>query len=114
MSLTDQSMKKDDGKTPLQLLPFRALTEVAKVLEFGARKYAPHRWRDGMNWSRLIGGLFRHMFKWSEGEERDPETGLSHLAHATCNVLFLLEYVLEGKGTDDRFKRNQAKAKASS
>ncbi len=97
-------MKKDAGKTGLHLLPFEALEEIAKVLDFGAQKYAAHKWREGMKWSRLLGALLRHTFAWARGQDTDPETGRSHLAHAGCCVVFLLAYTLNKRYSemDDR------------
>ena len=95
-------LKKDQGKLPLDLLPFDALEEVAKVMEFGAKKYSPRAWEKGMAWSRLWAAALRHGFKWWRGENKDPETGLSHLAHLACCVLFLLTYTLRKVGEDDR------------
>jgi len=109
MDIGDQDLKRDSGKPPMQLLPMRALTIVSQVLAHGAGKYKPHGWRRGMEWSRLIGGVLRHFCAWAEGEDKDPETGLSHLAHAACGVLFLLEYELTGKGVDDRYINSEHK-----
>ena len=101
----DQTMKKDSGKPSLFpiLGAAQALAEIAAVLHFGAKKYAPSKWREGMNWSRLIDALLRHVTAFANGESTDPETGLSHLGHAGCCVLFLLTYQLENLGTDDRW-----------
>lgn len=96
--------KHDGEKIRLELLPTRALEEIGKVLTFGAKKYDAWNWAKGFAWSRLIGATFRHLFAFARGEDRDPETGLSHLAHAGCCILFLLEHVLGGLGTDDRYK----------
>lgn len=101
---TDAGLKFDAGKPGLELLPFESLVEIAKVLDFGAKKYAAHNWRKGMGWGRLIGALLRHTFAFARGENNDPETGLSHLAHAGCCLLFLLSYVITGGGNDDRFR----------
>lgn len=100
----EAAVKFDGGKTRLDLLPFDALFEVADVQAFGARKYSEHNWCKGMKWSRLIGAALRHIFAWSMGQDRDPETGLSHLAHAGCCILFLIAYQRRGVGEDDRFK----------
>lgn len=101
----DQALKKDDGKPPLGLISRIALEEEAKVMAFGAAKYGTHCWRKGMDFSRLGDAALRHVFAFMDGEDKDAETGLSHLAHARCCLAFLLEY--EGKkiGTDDRFGR---------
>lgn len=87
-----EGLKLDAGKPRWDLLPFRALDEVAKVLEFGARKYAPDNWRkvDGWRW-RYLGAALRHLAAFGTGERLDRESGLHHLAHAACCVLFLLE-----------------------
>ena len=99
-----EGLKFDIGKVPLELLPVEALIEIAKVMAFGAEKYGRHNWRKGMAWSRLVGAILRHLFAWMLGEDKDPESGLSHLAHAGCDLLFLLTYELKELGTDDRFQ----------
>ncbi len=99
-----QPQKFDGQKVMLQLLPVDALEEIGRVLTFGAVKYAPGNWATGKGfaWSRLFGGLLRHLFAWARGEDKDPESGLSHLAHAGCMLLFLLAHVLRNHGHDDR------------
>lgn len=95
-------VKHDGGKLPLDLLPFDAIEEVARVMDFGAQKYARRNWEGGMSWGRLFAAALRHLFSFWRGQDRDPETGLSHLAHATTCCLFLLAYSLRGAGADDR------------
>lgn len=97
-------LKYDTGKVPLELLPVEALIEIAKVMAFGAEKYGRHNWRKGMAWSRLVGAILRHLFAWMLEEDKDPESNLSHLAHAGCDILFLMSYELGGSGEDDRYK----------
>ncbi len=99
-----EGRKDDHAKPRTDLLPPGALLEVSKVLGSGADRYGADNWRKGMAWRRLIGACLRHVFAFARGEDRDPETGLSHLAHAGCCVLFLLTYQLESLGTDDRAK----------
>lgn len=85
-------MNKDDAaKRRWSLLPFEALRQVVDVLEFGARKYAVEGWRTVPNArTRYYDATFRHLTEWWSGAETDPESGLHHLAHAACCVLFLL------------------------
>lgn len=99
-----EGTKYDSEKTRLELLPTEALEEIAKVLAFGAKKYNDWNWAKGMSWSRVIGAALRHLFAWGRGESRDVESGLSHLSHCGCCILFLLSYELKGLGTDDRPK----------
>lgn len=97
--------KDDWGKPPVQLLPVEALESVADVLAFGARKYDANNWRNGMKLSRCVGAAIRHCFAWLRGEDNDPESGLPHLAHAGCMILFALNLALTRDGSDDRWKR---------
>lgn len=96
--------KHDDNKTRLELLSPIALTEIAKVMTFGAKKYADHNWRKGFKWSRLLGATLRHVLAFMGGEDKDPESGISHLAHAGCCIMFLLEHESVHKQLDDRYK----------
>ena len=105
LKMQEQGTKFDNDKPQMDLLPFDTLEEVAKVLTFGARKYAPYNWAKGMKYSRLIAACLRHFFKWCKGDEHDPETGLSHLHHAICCLMFLSEYQRMNVGEDDRFKK---------
>lgn len=98
----NEGTKHDSEKIRLELLPIEALEEISKVLGKGAIKYDDWNWAKGMAWLRLVGACLRHLFAFIRGENNDPETGLSHLAHAGCCILFLLTYVLKGLGKDDR------------
>lgn len=86
-------VKYDKDKPKWSLLPFKALAEVVDVLTYGARKYAPDNWKkvpDARN--RYIDATFRHFTAYISGEKNDSETGLNHLAHAICCLLFLLAF----------------------
>ncbi len=96
--------KDDGGKDPWHLLPVDAVRAVVKVLAFGAAKYAPRNWEAGLAWSRCYAAALRHLTAWWEGECADPETGMSHLWHAGCCVMFLIAFELRGTGSDDRPK----------
>jgi hypothetical protein len=90
--------KADAGKDRWDLLPTNAVREVVKVLTFGAKKYAPENWRKVPDArARYYAATWRHLTAWYEGERSDQETGLHHLGHAGCCVLFLLALDLEGK-----------------
>ena len=95
-------VKADDAKTRQDLLPPELLEETAKVLTFGAQKYSAHNWAQGASWSRYFSAMMRHMWAWWRGEDNDPETGFSHLAHAACCLSFLIAYQRRGLGEDDR------------
>lgn len=98
------ALKFDDGKLPLHLLSTEAMNQTAAVLAFGADKYAAHNWRKGFAWSRPLAAAMRHITAFNAGEDKDPESGLSHLAHAACCIMFLLEFEKTHKELDDRYK----------
>ena len=96
-----EAMKNDAGKGGFEFLPMDALQSINEVLRFGAQKYAPHNWEKGFSWVRLGNAILRHTFAWMSGEMTDAETGLPHLAHAGCMVLFALSHQLRGIGHND-------------
>lgn len=98
------ALKYDGEKSRVELLPSAPLVMIGDVLTFGARKYADHNWRGGFDYSRLIGANLRHLLAFNDGEDLDPESDLSHMAHAGCCTLFLLEQIAKGTGNDDRYK----------
>lgn len=97
-----QGTKNDKDKVPMHLLPFDALEEIAKVYQFGAKKYAPRNWEKGMAWHRPFAACMRHMWAWWRGEGKDPESGLSHLVHAAFCILTLTAFEIRDIGEDDR------------
>lgn len=97
-----EGRKDDNNKLPYHLLPPEFLGATANVLQFGARKYGERNWEKGMAWSRPFAALMRHMWAWWNGEKADPETGMSHLWHASCCIAFLIAYEERKAGKDDR------------
>ena len=88
----EEGRKDDDGKPRWDLLPFKALSSVVDVLTYGARKYGPGNWRKVPRArSRYLAAAFRHLVAACRGEACDRESGLPHLAHAACCLLFLIE-----------------------
>lgn len=102
--MQETGTKFDEGKVDLSLLPITPLEYIARVLEFGAKKYGATNWRKGMSWRRLAAACLRHIFAYLRGEDLDPESGLPHLAHAACCLIFLLWYGENRKNFDDRIK----------
>ena len=97
-------LKYDSEKPPVALVPGEAIIEIARVLGFGARKYAAHNWRKGILYSRLISAAQRHILAFNSREDKDEESGLSHIAHALCCLVFLSTFETEGRSDlDDRY-----------
>lgn len=97
-------VKFDHGKTRYDLFTQEALDQIGQVLTYGATKYAARNWEKGIPYGRVFAAIMRHMWAWWGGEKNDPDTGLNHLAHAGCNIVFLLTYEKRGMAEqwDDR------------
>ena len=89
--------RKDDTEKPrMDLLPFEALEEVAKVLTFGAKKYAANTWQKVKDAEgRYVAALLRHLSAYNQGKTFDEESGLSHAAHMATNALFILWFEIQ-------------------
>lgn len=97
-----EGTKDDGGKARMELIAPELMFGTAAVLTFGAEKYGDRNWEKGMAWSRVFGALQRHLWAWWRGEQYDGETGMPHLWHASCCLMFLIAYELRGTGKDDR------------
>jgi len=100
-------VKYDQGKLRFDLVPARPLMDVVEILTLGANKYRDRNWEAGMPWGRAFAAAMRHLWAWWGGEDLDPETGKSHLAHAACSLLFLLEWRYTHPELDDRVKHEK-------
>jgi hypothetical protein len=90
------------GKVQLHQLPRWVLWQVAKVCMYGTMKYGKWNWRAGMPWSELFDSATRHQDDWWEGVDTDHESGLHHLDHAICDLIFLRWYTRQYQKGDDR------------
>jgi hypothetical protein len=97
-----KATKYDEGKPPVSLISTKALIEEAKVMAYGEKKYGRDNWRKGFTYSRLLDAALRHILAYNDGEDKDKETGISHLAHARCCLGFLLEQEKTHPELDDR------------
>jgi len=84
-----EGIKHDSDKLRYSLLPWIALKEVVKVLEFGAKKYAINNWQK-IESQRYKDAAMRHLVAIFEGEWLDKESQLPHAAHCCCCLLFLI------------------------
>ena len=81
-------VKYDKNKPMCNLLDPKFLEEMAKILTFGAGKYAPDNWK-GLDPERILAALYRHLLASHKGELIDKESGLSHMSHIAVNAMFL-------------------------
>ncbi len=97
-------IKHDQEKPEMALLSATAINEIAKVMTYGKKKYAAHNWRGGISYSRLLSASLRHVFAYIGGESVDSESGVSHLAHACCCLMMILDFEKSNPAMDDRYK----------
>lgn len=87
----DGAVKYDGGKPDWSLVPLHVVEYIAKVMTFGAQKYARDGWKSLPDFeNRYLAALLRHLVAYQNGEVTDPESGLPHLAHVLTNATFLL------------------------
>ena len=91
------------GKPPLHLIPPAAEILEAVVMGLGARKYGSFNWRTSkIRTTVYIAAAKRHLAQWLDGQNDDPESGVSHLAHARACLGVLLDAIATGNVIDDR------------
>jgi hypothetical protein len=102
--MSEQGLRYNDNKPKLSFVAEfpNALVGVTRVLEFGAQKYARSNWQKGLPFTEVLDSMMRHQIAWTNGEDLDPESGLSHLDHILCNALFLSELSRTKPDFDDR------------
>ena len=93
-----EGMKFDGDKVRLDLIDPEFIEGVGSVLTFGAKKYGPNNWQgveDAVN--RYYAATLRHLMAYRSGDVNDAESGISHLFHAACNLMFLAYFERENK-----------------
>jgi hypothetical protein len=99
-------MKYDAGKSPVDLIDPEFILGIGRVLAFGAKKYAPNGWKRGMAVAKVLAAVMRHTLARIAGEINDPETGLPHMHHAACELMFAAYYDRNSIDVpDDRFPK---------
>lgn len=105
--MTGTNPKKQHGalKAPYGFTPDTALAELEAVMAGGAEKYGAFNFReskiDGLTY---IGAIRRHLALWADGDDRDEESGRSHLAHIMACCALALDAQHTGMFEDNRSK----------
>lgn len=92
MEENNQEIKADAGKPKLTLVPRQIIFDIARVREYGLKKYgASESWKQ-VDIQRYRDAAFRHFMAYLDDPQGvDEESGLSHLSHLACNISFLSE-----------------------
>lgn len=90
-------------KPPLHLIPPAAELLESMVMALGAKKYGAFNWRtSSVKASIYVAAARRHLLQWFDGQDDDPESGVSHLAHARACLGILLDAIATNHLVDDR------------
>lgn len=125
------ALRYNTGKLEWSLVSYKTLGLMVEVLMYGKHKYSTFEdakgnivlgsevsvdaakslklltsgadnWKEGLSWRKCTESMLRHTYAFLDGEDLDPESGLSHLGHIMCNAMFLGYVYLFRKDLDDR------------
>jgi hypothetical protein len=90
-------------KIPQSVVSQAVMREVGLGMLEGSLKYGRHNYRV----SKVLGSVYydaarRHIDSWWEGEDLDPDSGLSHITKAICSLVVLRDAMIVGQMSDDR------------
>jgi hypothetical protein len=95
-------------KAPMSTVPASVLAEIGVAMLEGASKYGRHNYRAvGVRGSVYYDGTMRHLMDWWEGQDLDPDSGMSHITKAITSLVVLRDAMIQGKFTDDRPPRSR-------
>lgn len=90
-------------KMSMSAVPAVVLAELGVAMMEGARKYGRHNYRAAnIRASIYFDAVMRHMMAWFEGEDIDPDSGLSHVTKAIASLTVLRDGQINGNIIDDR------------
>lgn len=90
-------------KAPLSTVPGVVLAELSVAMLEGARKYGKYNYRvAGVRASVYYDAAFRHLLAWHDGEDIDPDSGMSHIIKAIASLAVLRDAMINDMVTDDR------------
>lgn len=118
-----KAKRYNKGKLRYELISPVFLKELARVYTMGAAKYTDYdsdgniiddgadNWRKGQSWKGMIASVIRHLEKFRDGEDFDPDWSQEliheygqtfHLANAAWGIGCLLEFYKTHPELDDR------------
>ncbi len=90
-------------KVPMSTVPSAVIMEIGLGMLEGACKYGRHNYREmGVRGSVYYDAAQRHLMSWWEGEDEDPDSGLSHVTKALASLTVLRDSMIMDNWVDDR------------
>lgn len=103
MKLTNPKDMVGSDKLPYHLCPTTFIAGIAMAMLEGCLKYGRSNFRKvGVRASIYYDACLRHLISWFEGEDIDPESGISHLYKAGACLAVIADAMEAGKLNDDR------------
>ena len=94
-------------KAPFSTVPMNVVAELGVAMLEGASKYGRHNFRGvGVRTSVYFDATMRHLVSFWEGEDLDPDSGLSHITKAIASLVVLRDAQLQSMAEDDRPPRS--------
>ena len=85
------------------VIPLTVMAELGVAMFEGARKYGRHNYRvAGVRSSVYVDAAMGHVAQWWEGEDTDPDSGLSHITKAIASLTVLRDAQIQQMLVDDR------------
>lgn len=95
-------------KAPMSTVSAPVVAEIGVAMLEGALKYGRHNYRAvGIRASVYYDATLRHLMSWWEGEDIDPDSGMSHITKALASLVVLRDSMLRGNWNDDRPPRSE-------
>lgn len=90
-------------KAPMSTVSGPVVMEMGTAMLEGARKYGRHNYRvSKVRASVYYDAAFRHLIAWYEGEDIDPDSGMSHVTKALASLAVLRDAEINDQLVDDR------------
>lgn len=91
------------NKAPMSTVSAPVMAEVGVAMLEGALKYGRHNYRAvGVRASVYYDATMRHLMDWWEGQDIDPDSGMSHITKAITSLVVLRDSMIQGNWSDDR------------
>jgi Domain of unknown function (DUF5664) len=90
-------------KAPMSTVSAPVMAELGVAMLEGACKYGRHNYRAvGVRSSVYYDATMRHLMAWWEGQDTDPDSGMSHITKAIASLVVLRDSQLRQNVEDDR------------
>lgn len=101
------SLRYNKGKPELSQLPPEFLIELAALMTECSKKYKKWNYALGQPYTMAYDSMMRHILAFMSGDDKDRESGFSHLTHIAANALIMWctqnYHVKNVPELDDRF-----------